>query len=1584
MPASDGTVRGTFDLDTPALDKIHSLRDAGLEADSVMHRLGDTLDSLGRDTGGVTHFRDSLRDLGTTANDVATGVAMDWSNMRRAVDEDSRAMRKSIDDLDLKMDALGAKHATPRVSIDGIDEAKVKLDELDAKLDAFNRKRATAIATIRTDRTGGGAGGIGGAAAAAASGGDSGGPGGLWGMVSKASMLAGIPWWAYLLPVAPQLAGGAAGLAGSLGAGALGAGALGAAGVGALGVGGGLPAMLAMRTQMGPITQLAQQDQKLQAEQQVLAATPYGSLSPAQLSAQEAQLRKSAATGNPQAVQKLAELQRAKQTRSAITSQQQQIALAQAGASPQQVQAATSLAGLEQWWQTASGQMSQPLVGLLGTTAGRARGIGQQLMPSWTRSMGSIQSAGDALTQWGGERQQIQTAQYMAQGFQAVLPGIELDLEHILTAFENISKAAMPFFAAGVRWSEQWTEKIALSTGDTVRMHDEISRLVSDFRLWMVTTGELGRLLKDLMVAGEPSGNSLVGSLDKTLTRWDEWVKTHPAEIRSYFHESAVTVKELATALSDVVGALGQLLPLIMPIANEFASLASSFGAAGLFLPGGVGLGANLIREKLLGRAGGGAAGGAITSAEASALAASGGPGAAVSGAIAPAAFANFLAPVRNVPLANPAAVLPEAGARIYGEGFQYGGPASELGLAGRAGFFNSIMPGIEGGLGAGLLGGASQLGGMALSGLSAVAPYALTAMLASGALSALQHGTGGAGAGGLGQNFLSGASFGLIHPVSSPSGSDVQAQAAQAAINAITSGVGGRVRTGSRSNLFGESSSMALTIPTYQNIGALPGGALPASPTSLRQAEAGYSALVGRVHELGVEAQHAHGKSLDAINGEIQGVNQLKDAYDQYQQQQAQALSPKYQQAFGILSRREGPLAAMKSITSQVFSEMRRMSPAGAQILGNNMLAWADAMKKKNPALTGVVNELNKEIQDSFSLTGQRVKIVNDTILTGSTQEWQQIGQALTDPVERATEKVTAGFTQIQQEAIGSLEAMGFSSGEAKNLVGDIAKGGRSSTYANATVGAMQNPASAILPGGNMNAILAGPGAGGKRDIGGRLPGSGLFDTVRMSDGGFGAPGELVVNRHTERDVNADLAAAGKPPLAVRVAHEHRPHWAAYDNDDIPPDAALARAMRSVGGAVGAALAGVAGTGAGAGGGAFASMVAEANRIASMHYPYAWGGGHNQAFSGPYDCSGAVSAVLHAGGMLSQPMTSGDLMGWGLPGPGDVTIYANPGHTFMSIGGHGFGTSYTNPGGGAGWLPYNSRPGFAVRHAPAAGSAAAMAMLGGASPGMASSLSLKAPTTGMKGIPGAMGDAALGAYTAGLQQKVNAQISGMMGMIPGLSGFSGGGSSGANMTLGHQMMLAAGWPESEWPSLQALWTQESGWNANAVNPSSGAMGIPQALGHGNPFPLGQAAPQIAWGLNYIRQRYGSPSVAEAHERANNWYTHGGRLGAAMLANTGGMLPNVAWGGWHGSGLDTVVTRPTLFGAGERGAERVKVSPTPSSSRAGAAASAPRVHVEISGPVHIKSDADIEKIAERVGWKVIEVLDRTQVPGAAG
>jgi hypothetical protein len=61
------------------------------------------------------------------------------------------------------------------------------------------------------------------------------------------------------------------------------------------------------------------------------------------------------------------------------------------------------------------------------------------------------------------------------------------------------------------------------------------------------------------------------------------------------------------------------------------------------------------------------------------------------------------------------------------------------------------------------------------------------------------------------------------------------------------------------------------------------------------------------------------------------------------------------------------------------------------------------------------------------------------------------------------------------------------------------------------------------------------------------------------------------------------------------------------------------------------------------------------------------------------------------------------------------------------------------------------------------------------------------------------------------------------------------------------------------------------------------------------------ARTQVAWGMNYIKQVYGSPSNAYSQWLARSPH-------------------------WYGMGLEpTVFNRPTLIGVGERGSETVSV-----------------------------------------------------------
>ena len=94
---------------------------------------------------------------------------------------------------------------------------------------------------------------------------------------------------------------------------------------------------------------------------------------------------------------------------------------------------------------------------------------------------------------------------------------------------------------------------------------------------------------------------------------------------------------------------------------------------------------------------------------------------------------------------------------------------------------------------------------------------------------------------------------------------------------------------------------------------------------------------------------------------------------------------------------------------------------------------------------------------------------------------------------------------------------------------------------------------------------------------------------------------------------------------------------------------------------------------------------------------------------------------------------------------------------------------------------------------------------------------------------------------------------------------------------LARALMPKYGLSSSEFDCLDNIWSQESGWNIHADNPSSSAYGIPQALPGSKMSSAGpdwenNPETQIRWGLGYIQSRYGSACEAWSYKQGAGWY----------------------------------------------------------------------------------------------------------------
>jgi hypothetical protein len=95
--------------------------------------------------------------------------------------------------------------------------------------------------------------------------------------------------------------------------------------------------------------------------------------------------------------------------------------------------------------------------------------------------------------------------------------------------------------------------------------------------------------------------------------------------------------------------------------------------------------------------------------------------------------------------------------------------------------------------------------------------------------------------------------------------------------------------------------------------------------------------------------------------------------------------------------------------------------------------------------------------------------------------------------------------------------------------------------------------------------------------------------------------------------------------------------------------------------------------------------------------------------------------------------------------------------------------------------------------------------------------------------------------------------------------------------TLAKALMPLYGLATSQFDCVDNIWEHESRWNVHADNPYSSAYGIPQALPGSKMSSAGpnwenSAETQIRWGLNYIKERYGSACSAWSFKQSHGWY----------------------------------------------------------------------------------------------------------------
>jgi hypothetical protein len=550
--------------------------------------------------------------------------------------------------------------------------------------------------------------------------------------------------------------------------------------------------------------------------------------------------------------------------------------------------------------------------------------------------------------------------------------------------------------------------------------------------------------------------------------------------------------------------------------------------------------------------------------------------------------------------------------------------------------------------------------------------------------------------------------------------------------------------------------------------------------------------------------------------------------------------------------------------------------------------------------------------------------------ILRATEGAWARVRSGIKGPLQEMLTETTTAYGKMTRAAEGQLVQMGFRPQVARQIIKGIQAGDSGAKRA-----ATADPMSAQV-GNKLDPHY-------RRQGGGIVPGRGRQDSVPMGNA-LVAPGEAwIATRHHQRTLDNLLP----PGVTLRNVIEGDKRWHSS------PERFAAGGMTSVG-----SWASKMGLSVSEGPG-FGGIPSGGHAPSSLHYS-----------GNAYDISGAP-ALMAKFRIAAERRYLGKGLNELFYDPHPYYIDAGqkvPG----AIGDHsdhvhiGF-----NPGGPS-------------------GANAVKGLMGMAGAGK-NYKAVKAPQSKQKGVPGAMAQRAMDAVAGGLNQKL-AQKAGIQGVghkMPGRGGAGGLqqwnrsfpeihlGQTGPKLSRGttEQINRWAGLPPTLFYQISlgesggypgmvgidpggteglGLYMITTGYNDELIAKYGGRKAML------NPLTNAKAAAEIynLSGKSIAGKWYGTSHVTD-----EGW----GEVGK----QAGGKVPD--WGGWHKKGGEFRVDRPTIFGAGEAGAEDVKITPkSKGKSSGGGGGRRPLVQID---KIEFHKDGDIRKVVEREFAKVVKDLE---------
>lgn len=499
----------------------------------------------------------------------------------------------------------------------------------------------------------------------------------------------------------------------------------------------------------------------------------------------------------------------------------------------------------------------------------------------------------------------------------------------------------------------------------------------------------------------------------------------------------------------------------------------------------------------------------------------------------------------------------------------------------------------------------------------------------------------------------------------------------------------------------------------------------------------------------------------------------------------------------------------------------------------------------------------------------GRGVQIANGRIFRGGFNELTGLRHAITLP--------GANTGRIERSMIASMVASGISRGSAASSVAAFAGRGFTGSVLTRTQREAVEAAVAAV----QLVKMARPGHPGRSLVprhasGGRIGGTGLQDTVPV--GGLAAPGELIVNRHTEARANSMLAPYGFS-LGGLVGRESKRHSDRFAHGGRAQGLEGVKAgIRNVADAVMGKFPGLVVT----------STTGGTHANNSYHYL-----GEAVDLGGP-------AALMNRAGTWIQAHMAGSL----LEGIHNNTLSVKNGRPVSAM--------FWGPQTWAGHLNHI--------HLAAAGGGAATPTTGGGGRARA-----RGPRIPMLGLSRGLGTATAGILGFGGLSIPGARAIGGGGGGAG-AGAPGPGAGGVySKNALRNLASSVGFPAASLNMAAAIALAESSGRANASNTNTNGS-IDRGLWQINSIHGGLST------FDPLANARAALSISGGGHNWNPWTTYKTGAYKKFLAR-GGRQPR--WGGWNASGLNNVFSTPTVIGVGERGAERVKVEPAGARSRGG-------------------------------------------------